>query len=491
MKRNLAYLLLISMLASLTACGGEAASDDTTAPGAADTTAPVTEAETDRSEITDDLPATDLGGYKFRIIGRNDNFVYEYELGADAENGDVVNDAAFKRNQAVAERLNIEFERTLKKNGEITSLVRQTVLAGEDAYDLVINASYAVPTLATENLLLDWYNLEYVDFSKPWWSTDAMAELSVANHSYFAVGDATMSNIGIAMCIFYNKSLGEEYKLDNVYEVINSGKWTYDYFSGIVKDIHRDVNGDSVMDSKDLYGFGNNIGSTLQPFVFSLGGRFTAKGSDDLPKLSMNNENFVNIFERIYALHMENEGVYADVDWQMPRTMFANSQIVFNTGAVYHAATIYREMEDDFGILPFPKADEKMEKYYTCHDPNVSLLAIPVTAPDPDRTGLVIEAMAIESYKTLTPAFFETALQVKYSRDDETVQTLELIKDGTTFDFAILYGGTAAEGTDKLSQCMRELLKEGSKDFASFYAANAPAGEQYYGGIVKAYQALK
>ena len=72
MKRTLAYLLLISMLASLTACGGEAASDDTTAPGAADTTAPVTEAETDRSEITDDLPATDLGGYKFRIIGRND-----------------------------------------------------------------------------------------------------------------------------------------------------------------------------------------------------------------------------------------------------------------------------------------------------------------------------------------------------------------------------------------------------------------------------------
>ena len=51
--------------------------------------------------------------------------------------------------------------------------------------------------------------------------------------------------------------------------------------------------------------------------------------------------------------------------------------------------------------------------------------------------------------------------------------------------------GTEADGTDKLSQCMRELLKEGSKDFASFYAANAPAGEQYYGGIVKAYQALK
>ena len=66
-----------------------------------------------------------------------------------------------------------------------------------------------------------------------------------------------------------------------------------------------------------------------------------------------------------------------------------------------------------------------------------------------------------------------------------------MIKDGTTFDFAILYGGTAADGTDKMSQCMRELLKEGSKDFASFYAANAPACEKYYDSIIQAYKNLK
>jgi len=365
---------------------------------------------------------------------------------------------------------------------DIISLARQSVMAGEDSYDLIINAAYVITKLATEKHLMDLYELDHVDFSKPWWSSDAINELAIANHTYFAVGDATISNIGIAMCIFYNKTLGKSYITDNIYDVINSGSWTYDYFSATVKDLHKDLNGDGVMDSKDLYGFGNNIGSTLQPFVFSLGGRFTTKDKDDLPRLSMNNEKFIGIFERIYSLHMESDGVYADVDFQMPRTMFANNQLIFNTSAVYHAATIYRNMEADFGIVPFPKADEKMEKYYTCHDPNVSLTAVPLTVSDPDKIGLILETLAVESYKTLTPAFFETALQVKYSRDEETVKTLELIKDGTTFDFVILYSGS-----DMIAQCCRELLKENSKDFASYYAANAPAAEANYNSIIEQY----
>ena len=147
-----------------------------------------------------------------------------------------------------------------------------------------------------------------MDFTNPWWSTGAIGELSIANHSYFAIGDFCLSNIGIMMCIFYNRTLGEEYKLDNIYEIVNEGKWTYDYFNNTVKGIHSDLNGDTVMDSNDLYGFGNNIGSTLQPFVFSLGARYSEKDANDIPVYTINTEQFFNAFEKIYSLHMENEG---------------------------------------------------------------------------------------------------------------------------------------------------------------------------------------
>lgn len=485
MKRITALILVTALLAGLVGCGkSDALTETSAAPDVTDTSLPV---ETDCSEITDELPEADFGGYEFRIIGRNDNFVYEYEQGAEEQNGEVVNDAAYLRNTAVEERYKIKIVRNYATASAINTAVKESVMARDDAYDLIFNAACKLPNLATEDLLLDWYDVKHVDFSSPWWSTEAISELTVANHSYFAIGDICMSNIGIMMCIFYNRTLGEKYRLDNIYDVVNEGRWTYDYFSNVVKNIHEDINGDSVMDSNDMYGFGNNLGSTLQPFVFSLGARYSEKDESDLPFITINTEKFIEVFNKIYKLHLENDGVHANSDYTVPRQMFADGKLVFNTGAVYHSATLYRDMEDVVGVLPFPKADETMEKYYTCHDPNVSLLAIPASAIDPDRTGLIVEALAFESYRVLTPAFYETALKIKYSRDDETVKTLDLIKNGVTFDFVALY--STGDG-EKLAQILQFLLKSGSTDLASYYAQYAPAAQKYFDSIIQQYLSL-
>ena len=491
MKRTISIMILVSLLTSLISCASGTDTKETggQSSGESEVNTPevVETVETDRSEIKDNLPDVSYNGYTFNIIGRDDNFVYKYELGANEVVGEFVNDAAYERNLAVEERFDIVIEENYSKT--ISDDIRQAVQSQDASYDLVFNASHWISALALENMFLDWYDIDNVDFSQPWWSANAVSELSVNNHSFFAVGDAAISNIGIAMCIFYNTTLAEHYQLDDIFEVVLDGKWTYDYLNSVIENVATDTNGDGVMDSADTYGFGNNIGSTLQPFVFSLGGRFTEKDENDIPCLSMNNENFVNIVDKVYTLHMENKGTYADVDWQKPRTMFANSQLIFGTGAVYHSATLYRDMDDVVGILPFPKADESMEKYYTCHDPNVSLMAIPNLAGDIKRTGIITEALAIESYKKLTPAFFETALKYKYSQTSESVQILEMIKDGTIFDFAILYGTTSESPAMKLSQCLQELLKKDSKDFASYYATYASAGEEYLTEVINKYLA--
>lgn len=488
MKRKINILLLMALLLQMTSCGsGDTQKLDNTEK---ETIVSVDTTETIETDPMDTLPAVDYDGYAFSILGRNSNFVYTYEVGTEELNGEVINDAAYNRNLAVESKLNITIEQVFSDDKAINEWVRNTVQAADASCDLVFNAAYQLPTLAPENLLYDMYNLPYVDFSKPWWSENAMDALSINHHSFFAVGDASISNIGIAMCIFYNVTLAEEYALDDIYSVVLDGKWTYDYLSTTIQDIVIDTNGDGVMDEKDTYGFGNNIGSTLQPFIFSLGGSLTTKDENDIPRWSMNNEGFVDIVNKVYALHLENEGTYAVTDFQVPRTMFANRQLVFNTGAVYHVATLYRDMEDIIGILPFPKADETMEGYHTCHDPSVSLIAIPNVILDMERTGIIVEALAIESYKTLTPAFYETALKVKYSISLDSVQVLDMIKDGVTYDIGILYGAVNGSAASKLSQCLQELFKKKSTDFASYYATNAPAAEVYLTEIVDAYLAL-
>ena len=103
-SHRLTALFLSLLLASLTACGEASGSADTTA-SSADTTAPA-ETEPSRENTPDNLPALDFGGRKIRFGQQG---IMDSELNAE-ETGDIVDDAHFRRNIQVQERLNVEFE---------------------------------------------------------------------------------------------------------------------------------------------------------------------------------------------------------------------------------------------------------------------------------------------------------------------------------------------------------------------------------------------
>lgn len=54
------------------------------------------------------------------------------------ETGEVLIDSLYKRNREIEERFNIRFAASEAPYGENYSTLRQTVLAGEDAYDLIM-----------------------------------------------------------------------------------------------------------------------------------------------------------------------------------------------------------------------------------------------------------------------------------------------------------------------------------------------------------------
>jgi hypothetical protein len=50
-----------------------------------------------------------------------------------------------------------------------------------------------------------------------------------------------------------------------------------------------------------------------------------------------------------------------------------------------------------------------------------------------------MEALAVEGYKTVTPALFETALKFKYTTDVDSVRMLDIIRPSLNFDLGRLY----------------------------------------------------
>jgi hypothetical protein len=118
---------------------------------------------------------------------------------------------------------------------------------------------------------------------------------------------------------------------------------------------------------------------------------------------------------------------------------------VFHEGRALYRISIMtdvpklRDMEDEFGILPLPKLDENQKEYYTSYQSwNARAYAVPVTVTDPERTGIVLEYMASVSTDTMLKAYYDTTLQRKVARDDESAAMLDIIFNSLTTDTAMM-----------------------------------------------------
>ena len=148
------------------------------------------------------------------------------------------------------------------------------------------------------------------------------------------------------------------------------------------------------------------------------------------------------------------------------------------------AGTFFRDMTDDYGFLPYPKLDES-QKNYRCLVTDIVLLgAISGASQNLDITGAVLEALGSETYRSVTPAWYETALKVKYSRDDISAQIIDIIHDSMTTDFIYAYNASLS----KIGVVMRTLVGNNSTDYISAVTGLETAVSTQLAGIVEAYE---
>ncbi|MBO6053078.1 MAG: hypothetical protein J6Q17_05020, partial [Clostridia bacterium] len=123
------------------------------------------------------------------------------------------------------------------------------------------------------------------------------------------------------------------------------------------------------------------------------------------------------------------------------------------------------DMEDDYGIVTYPKLTEAQENYYNGIDG--SLIALPaVSASDLERTCVVKEALSVESMNIYYPAYYEISLKNRYVRDEDSIRMLEIITKANTYDVGAAVDYSAIRGP------WLDCLESGNGDFASAVAKN-------------------
>jgi len=102
-------------------------------------------------------------------------------------------------------------------------------------------------------------------------------------------------------------------------------------------------------------------------------------------------------------------------------------------------------METDFGMLPYPKYDENQDSYNTnLMTQRIQGISVPTTNTDPERTGIILEALAYHSDIVRT-AYYDITLTGKYARDEESIAILDTIFESRCYDIgkAFDWGGIA------------------------------------------------
>ena len=391
-------------------------------------------------ELTDGLPDKNMDGFEFKILhtAQSNLSWANVQLDAEAENGDLVNDAIYKRNTAMEERFKCDLVITEESN--TSSNYANLVMSGDNVYDIIM--VYGINAMGLVDSYADINSIPYLKLDKPWWTPDATSVFEVGGKQVCAAGAFSISYASTANCLLFNKRIYDEMKTgESLYELVDSGKWTTDKFFEVAASAVRDLNGDSKMDENDLWGSNGTAKSFHHMMVIGSGQHYVAKDNDGFPIFNAaKDEKLISFFEKIVSLEKKDPYAYtspADVNSPANEVKFVDGKCLFEVNWGHQIAS-YRDMQDDFGIIPAPKYDEKQEKYYA-NMANGEVMTLP-RSYDKDRlenVGILLEAMSFYTYHEVMPVYKNELLQVKVARDDDSSRMLDLIFDGATYDFGI------------------------------------------------------
>ena len=452
MKNRLTALLLtLLMLApAAVSCSQQtdnAASDETTPASASFSDEEIADEDAaDEPEIVEDnLPERNYDGAAYNIYTRSNTTHYAFLT--EELNGEILNDAIYDRNLKVADRFNVAFTETEYSD---EAMAQNNVQSGDDTFSLMNVRCTAADTMAKKSMCFDISTFQYIDLSKPYWDDELTRMIGIGDRQYTAIGSADLTVIDFMNVLLFNKNLHEQYQFDSIYELVREGKWTFDRFGEMAAAATQDIDGDGSFTDKDQWGVLGCAKYLHCTFLPAGGAWYIIKDENNLPVFTMaSDEHFQNVFEKTFAVLNDNNAWYKTSDGSNEATayhdQFRNNQGLFLSTLFYYIESL-RDMDYDFGIIPFPKYDETQAEYYgriSFFDTSV----IPVTVPDPEMSSVVLEALTCESFNNVVPAYKDIALKSKFARDEDSSDMIDVTMEHRIVDFGdSYYAGSIRDG---------------------------------------------
>ena len=387
--------------------------------------------------LKDTVPELDFDGYEFKMLSWNSG--YDSDFFAELDVGDTIIDAVYFRNEAVKKRLNIELSANFidgnnAKQAEFVAAATNAIIGGGvSEYDLIGSYSMCGGTLASQGLLCDLNTLDYLDFDNPWWSQSLVEMSTIKDKLYFVTGDLSNAYLYNMYCMVLNKNLVTEYELSDPREMVEDGTWTLDVMMEMTKNVGSDEDDVAGKSEGDRFGFVSYGAIHMDCFLAASGIRMAEENNDGVLQLT---EDFTG--NKMHGLVTKiNDWFYTGDDCVLSTNFgyrnIRNGNALFGAVA-FSTVDDFQEADWEYALLPYPKAYEDQENYYTNLGFGYTNFSIPITVDDADRSAAVLECMNSEAHRTSTPILYEKVLKSRYSNDVLDKKMYDIIRESVYVD---------------------------------------------------------
>ncbi len=399
------------------------------------------------------LERRSFAGKTITILATLEDDVYgDVQIAPTEHMGEPVNDAFYDRNSALEAEYGFKIEALYTAPfAPFTDRVRNDIFADTVEYDAVSAGLMDLAPLVTDGLLINLAEIEgsYLSLDEDWWDPPTIKDMSIANKIFFVTGDIFVLDDENTIVTYFNKDLIEDNNLESPYDLVYSGDWTIDKMHEMAKAVATD-DGDGVMNvtGNDIWGL---VGGSFESYHYTVGcnSPLVQKDNDDLPYLTMTDEDSLNAFSKVYDMYTDRsctayiEQYYAWNDPDAPKV----TDNFYSGRSLFFAAFMFlvnnpkmRETKVRYGIVPHPKYNKEQEHYYSTINPyRFYCLSLTDSGQDLDFVTFALEAMAYLGRERVTPEYYNRTLQLKRFDDSESPEMLDIIFSNRIVDLAIVY----------------------------------------------------
>ena len=436
----LALMMMLSLFAACTTTEDDP-KDTTAKTDAPDATEAPTEGETEPDyDVLTVQPENNKGEEVLILMGKSAG---GKETSLEPSE-DRVKQALFERNAEIEEYLgitlayNIENSDSWNDRADYNDVVRNDVMNEHKADIIVAQISSSFMTCVEENLITDLSQVDAFNFKASWWF-DRLTDVFAINGKQFgAMGDVSMTTYSGLQAIWFNADMSKDYSIESPYDAVRNNTWTLDKMFENAKKVEEHIDGeyDYKTNKMGLLSLHTSNRTWIAALDLHLVNHDPNTGVVTVP--TSPNEKCIDVFNKMFdVFEHENE-------FLVTRDSGGNNK-VFGQGTVLYlqnglsAVSAFRDMEDDYGLVPMPKYDSKQEKYYTVGGANVWMLPSTATKENNELAAKTMEVMAYLNRQDVVPEYYDITLGYTLARDENVVEMLAHIRAGAVIRWEYVF----------------------------------------------------